>query len=172
MYNLERPLRYSHVLTKHCPCHLLPGRASPKHEHRGPTLRPLCDVIGDIITMKNTFLYYLGRSFLIWGQNEVAFYISKFSKWPPFWGRDKLFLPEVIPGGEYTSSTEFDRVRHVSPTFVPNPKVSPLVLLYPPYPKDRGMLWFYVEAARRPPSAARRPPPAARRPPPAMVLTR
>ena len=32
------------------------------------------------------------------------------------------------------------------------------LLLYPPYPKDRGMLWFYVEAARRPP--------------PAMVLTR
>ena len=49
---------------------------------------------------------------------------------------------------------------------------SPIVLLYPPYPKDRGMLWFYVEAARRPPSAARRPPPATRRPPPAMVLTR
>ena len=23
-------------------------------------------------------------------------------------------------------------------------------LLYPPYPKDGGMLWFYVEAARRP----------------------
>ena len=39
------------------------------------------------------------------------------------------------------------------------------LLLYPPYPKDRGMLWFYVEAARRPP-------PAARRPPPTMVLTR
>ena len=34
--------------------------------------------------------------------------------------------------------------------------------LYPPYPKDRGMLWFYVEAAHRPPPAARRPPPAAR----------
>ena len=27
------------------------------------------------------------------------------------------------------------------------------VSLYPPYPKDRGMLWFYVEAARRPPPA-------------------
>ena len=39
-----------------------------------------------------------------------------------------------------------------------------VVLLYPPYPKDRGMLWFYVKAARRPPPAARRPPPAARRP--------
>ena len=37
--------------------------------------------------------------------------------------------------------------------------------LYPPYPKDRGMLWFYVEAARRPQ-------PAACRLPPAMVLTR
>ena len=29
------------------------------------------------------------------------------------------------------------------------------LLLYPPYPKDRGMLWFYVEAARHPPPAAR-----------------
>ena len=27
----------------------------------------------------------------------------------------------------------------------------------PRYPKDWGMLWFYVEAARRPPPAARRP---------------
>ena len=26
-----------------------------------------------------------------------------------------------------------------------------------PVPKDRGMLWFYVKAARRPPPAARRP---------------
>ena len=32
-----------------------------------------------------------------------------------------------------------------------------LLSLYPPYPKDRGMLWFYVEAARRPPPATRRP---------------
>ena len=39
------------------------------------------------------------------------------------------------------------------------------IFLYPPYPKDRGMLWFYVKAARHTP-------PAARRPPPAMVLTR
>ena len=36
------------------------------------------------------------------------------------------------------------------------------VFLYPPYPKDRGMLWFYVKAARRPSPAARRLPPAAR----------
>ena len=30
------------------------------------------------------------------------FNISKFSKWPPFWDRDKTFLAEVIPEVEYT----------------------------------------------------------------------
>ena len=40
-----------------------------------------------------------------------------------------------------------------------------IILIISPVPKDRGMLWFYVKAARRPP-------PATRRPPPAMVLTR
>ena len=33
----------------------------------------------------------LGRSFHIWGQIAAVFNISKFSKWPPFSGRDKLF---------------------------------------------------------------------------------
>ena len=36
----------------------------------------------------------------------------------------------------------------LSDPFIHIPIVSSL---YPPYPKDRGMLWFYVEAARRPP---------------------
>ena len=36
------------------------------------------------------------------------------------------------------------------------------VLIISPVPKDRGMLWFYVKAARRPPPAARHPAPAAR----------
>ena len=31
------------------------------------------------------------------------------------------------------------------------------LLIISPVPKDRGMLWFYVKAARRPPPAARRP---------------
>ena len=35
IYNLERRLRYLHVLTRHCPCNLLPERASHKHEYRG-----------------------------------------------------------------------------------------------------------------------------------------
>ena len=53
MYILERRLRYSHLLTRHCPCNLLPERTSPKHEYRGPTLRSPCDIIDDVITMKN-----------------------------------------------------------------------------------------------------------------------
>ena len=67
------------------------------------TLRPPCDVIDDVITMKNTFWYNLGRSFHIWGQNEAVFYISKFSNWSLFWGRDKLLLPKVIPEVKYNS---------------------------------------------------------------------
>ena len=34
MYNLERQLRYWHLLTRHCPCNLLPEPTSPKHEYR------------------------------------------------------------------------------------------------------------------------------------------
>ena len=66
-------------------------------EYRGPTLRPPCNVIDDVIIMKILFLHNLGRSFHIWGQIEAVFNISKFSKWQPFWARDKLFLPKVIP---------------------------------------------------------------------------
>ena len=34
MYNLERQLRYWHLLTRYCPCNLLPEPTSPKHEYR------------------------------------------------------------------------------------------------------------------------------------------
>ena len=34
MYNLERQLRYWHLLTRHCPCNLLSEPTSPKHEYR------------------------------------------------------------------------------------------------------------------------------------------
>ena len=34
MYNLERQLRYWHLLTRHCPCNLLPEPTSPKQEYR------------------------------------------------------------------------------------------------------------------------------------------
>ena len=34
MYNLERQLWYLHLLTRHCPCNLLPEPNSPKHEYR------------------------------------------------------------------------------------------------------------------------------------------
>ena len=54
---------------------------------------------------KTTFLHNSGRCFRIWGQIEAVFNISKFSKWPPFWARVKLFLSEVIPEVEYTRKT-------------------------------------------------------------------
>ena len=34
MYSLERQLWYWHLLTRHCPCNLLPEQTSPKHEYR------------------------------------------------------------------------------------------------------------------------------------------
>ena len=64
-------------------------------EYRGPTLRPPCDVIDDVIIMKILFLDNLGRYFHIWGQIEAVFNISKFSKWPLFWARDKLFYRKL-----------------------------------------------------------------------------
>ena len=56
------------------------------------TLRAPCDVVDDIIAMKDTFsgpIFWW--SCHIWYQIEVMFYVFKFSKWSPFWGRDKLF---------------------------------------------------------------------------------
>ena len=35
MYNIERQLRYLHLLTIHCPCNLLPEPISPENEYRG-----------------------------------------------------------------------------------------------------------------------------------------
>ena len=64
-------------------------------EYRGPTLRPPCDVIDNVIIMKILFWPNLGRSFHIWGQFEAVFYISKISKWPLFWARDKLFYRKL-----------------------------------------------------------------------------
>ena len=101
MYNLERRLRYLHLLTRHCRCNLLPEPISPKHEYRGK-------LKGHTVTssmMSSPWKIFFGiiwDFFHVWGQIEAVFNISKFSKWPPFWVRDKLFLPEVIPEVEYT----------------------------------------------------------------------
>ena len=47
------------------------------------------------------FWHNFGRSFHIWGKIEAMFNISKFSKWPPFWARDKIFFLEDIPEVKY-----------------------------------------------------------------------
>ena len=65
-------------------------------EYRGPTLRPPCDVIDDVIIMKVLFWHNLGRSFHIWGQIEAVLNIQNFSKWPPFRALDNLFTRSYI----------------------------------------------------------------------------
>ena len=87
MYNLERPLRYLHLLTRHCPCNLLPRQPLINMNIEGNFEATLwrhrwCHHHG------NFFWHNLGCFFHIWGQIETVFNISK---WPPFWARDKLF---------------------------------------------------------------------------------
>ena len=69
-----------HLLTRHCPCNLLPEPTSHKHEYRDK----LWDhpVTSTMTSSQNKFFfcYNLGRSFHIWGQIEAGFNISKFSK--------------------------------------------------------------------------------------------
>ena len=48
---------------------------------------------------KSFFWHNLGRSFHIWGQIEPVFNISKFSKWPLFWARDKIFTESYTGSG-------------------------------------------------------------------------
>ena len=135
MYNLERRLRYSQLLTKYCLCNLfqlnlnqnktncskniisdgicvremspwpecnyfsqfaaISGLVIVKNvlisfikECRELTLMPPCDVI----TMKNTLSGIIWDDFFI-SQVKLSsvFNILTFLKWPPFWGRDKLF---------------------------------------------------------------------------------
>ena len=64
-------------------------------EYSVPNFMAPRDVIDDVITMKKIFWHNLGRSFHIWSQIEAVFNISKFSKWPPFWARDKLFCRKL-----------------------------------------------------------------------------
>ena len=42
------------------------------------TLRPPCDVIDDVITMKNTFWYNLGRSFISEVKMKQCFIFQSF----------------------------------------------------------------------------------------------
>ena len=67
-------------------------------EYRGPTLRPPVTSSMTSSSWKYFFWHNLRRSFHIWGQIEAVFNISRFSKWPLFWARDKFFT------GSYTGS--------------------------------------------------------------------
>ena len=91
MYNLKRQLWYLHLLTWHCPCNLLPEPTSPKHEYRGKLWGHPVTLSMTSSPWKKLFRHNLERYLHIWGQIKAVFNISEFSKWPPFWARDKLF---------------------------------------------------------------------------------
>ena len=106
MYNLERRLRYLHLLTRHCPCNLLPEPTSTKHEYGGKLRGHPVTSSMTSSPWKILLRHILGRSFHIWGQIADMFDISKFSKWPPLSGRDKLFT------GCYTGSWIYQQDSH------------------------------------------------------------
>ena len=103
MYNPERRLQYSHLLTRNCPCNLLLEPTSPKHEYRRQLSGHPVTSSMTSSPWKTYFWHNLRHPSHIWGQIEALFDILKILKWPPFWGHDKLFLPEVILEVEYTS---------------------------------------------------------------------
>ena len=74
--------------------------------HIGGTFRSPCDVIDIVITMKNTLGLNLGWSSHNWDQVETVLNISKLSKWPPFWGSDKLYV------GSNTGSWVYQKYSH------------------------------------------------------------
>ena len=55
MYNIERQLWCWHLLTRHCPCNLLPEPTSPKHEYREKLWGHPVTLSMTVITIKNFF---------------------------------------------------------------------------------------------------------------------
>ena len=73
--SIERPSRYSHLLTRHYPCNLQAKPTSLKHEYRGQIWgHPVTSSPWNIL-----FLALFGTIFHIWSHNEPVFTISKFS---------------------------------------------------------------------------------------------
>ena len=130
-----------------------------------------------VITRSNIVRYYI-NDYRNWGRISIRWWMYKRQPIPRSYGRAMGCLLLIFLRKCYNGSALWCHMvcyiwfsngsgNGLSPIW-PGTKTSSepmLTYLYPPYPKDRGMLWFYVEAARRPP-------PATRRPPPAMVLTR
>ena len=73
-------------------------------EYRGPTLRPPCDVIDDVIIMKILFLASFGTIFSYLRSNWSCVYVKYFKifKMAAILSSRQTSLPEVIPEVEYT----------------------------------------------------------------------
>ena len=101
MYNLERRLRYLNLLTRHCPCNLLPQPTSPKHEYRGNFEATMwrhrwCHHHG------NFFDIILDVFFISEVTLKLCLIFQNFQNGRHFELATNFFLPEVILEVEYT----------------------------------------------------------------------
>ena len=71
-------------------------------EYRGPTLRPPCDVIDDVIIMKILFLAKFGTIFSYLRSDWSYVKYLKIFKMAAILSSRQTFLPEIIPEVEYT----------------------------------------------------------------------
>ena len=83
------------------------------------------------------FNWVLNWEFILY-QCYIWFLLSQFAMW--CWHLRSVWMTVCIKTYCWTDPTHW-----AGKTFH---TLTMTYLLYPPYPKDRGMLWFYVEAAR------------------------
>ena len=70
-------------------------------EYRGPTLRPPCDVIDDVIIMKILFLAKFGTIFSYLSSDWSCVKYFKFLTMAAILSSRQTFIPEIIPEVEY-----------------------------------------------------------------------
>ena len=101
MYDLERRLRYWHLLTRQCPCNLLPEPTSPKHEYRGKLWgHPMTSSMTSS-PWKEMFLGIIWDVFFISEVKLKLCLIFKFFQNGRHFELATNFLPDVIPEVEY-----------------------------------------------------------------------
>ena len=110
MHNLERQLRYWHLLTRHCPCNLLPRPTSPKHEYR-ETLRPPCDVIDDVITIKTVFGIIWDDLIIFEVKLKLCLIFQKFQNGRHF-EPDKLLFTGIYTGSWIYQKDSHEHLRY------------------------------------------------------------
>ena len=97
MYNLQRQLRYWHLLTTHCPCNLLPEPTSPKHEYREK-------LWGHPVTSSMTSSPLKKLLFILWDDLCISEVKLKLCLIFQNFQNGRHFEPDIFFTGSYTGS--------------------------------------------------------------------